>query len=52
MPEYKNVSLDQTPAQQSMDPKESALVRKLISYGDQTYQEYSRYRFAEEREWL
>src|SRR5258708_33939031 len=31
--------------------QQSAIERLLMSYGDQTFQEFSRYRFAEEREW-
>lgn len=29
----------------------SAVERLLISFGEQRFQEYARYRFAEEREW-
>lgn len=33
------------------NPQQAAVERLLMSYGDQTFQEFSRYRFAEEREW-
>lgn len=33
------------------NPLQGAVERVLMSYGDQTFQEFSRYRFAEEREW-
>lgn len=38
-------------AQQPGNPQQAAVERLLMSYGDQTFQEFSRYRFAEEREW-
>lgn len=38
-------------APQPGNPQQAAIERLLMSYGDQTFQEFSRYRFAEEREW-
>ncbi|HZW05462.1 MAG TPA: hypothetical protein VFF58_01010, partial [Candidatus Nitrosotalea sp.] len=38
-------------APQPSNPLQASVERILMSYGDQSFQELSRYRFAEEREW-
>lgn len=38
-------------SQEPVDPRQAAVERLLMSWGDQCFQELSRFRFAEEREW-